>query len=460
MDSICKEFEKDIVIQPKEEEEKPKEEEEKPKKKKQKQLLTVKQCASLKKNPNKNPITGKALNPNIPRGAYYYFMKECKEIMKALEQDAIPERETVPEREISDEEHKRIIRERLTNALKKALKPILNHKDSLENRVHYAKILRRYFGNVQSCIESSKDNPLKVTLREQTSKDLKEKIVFDKRIGSDSVYGTAYLNMGKGLSRVLRFSIKIMPTKFSDEVNLLKKMSRIAELGISPNMPITYSVLKCLSPNDPTLIRNPSANELMKKGKYYVVLNELANGDTHDFFKYNYDIQTYESIILQMIFSLRAFHNIGYVHNDAHLGNYLYHKILPGGFWQYQYKNTVIYVPNTGYLMVLWDPGMAKKENDTILERRIDYNRTLRLIQSIPNNKFYQDKKMIGIPSRIPLNNIIYANEFKDKDNVIKKIIDLLREKKPLFKSIYYKDAKTSTLPPNSKIINKKPYPL
>ena len=458
MDPICEEYHKDIVIEPKEV--KPKEVKPKEPKMQNKQLLTPKQCENLKKNPRKNPITGKALNPEIPRGAYYFFVKECKEIMKELEEDAVPKRETLPEREISDEEHKKIVRERLTNALKKALTPILNHKDSLENRVHFAKVLRRYFGNVQSCIESSRENPLKVTLREKTDKSIKEKIIFDKRIGSDSVYGTAYLNMGKGLSRVLKFSIKIMPTNFSDEVDLLKKMSRIAELGISPNMPITYNVLKCISPNDPTLIRNPSANELIKKGNYYVVLNELANGDTHDFFKYNYDIQTYESIVLQMIFSLRTFHNIGYYHNDAHLGNYLYHKISPGGFWQYQYKNTVIYIPNTGYLMVLWDPGMAKKENDKILQRRLDYNRTLRLLESIPNNKFYQDKKMIGMPSRIPLNDIIYANNFKDKDIVIKKIIDLLREKTPLFTSIYYKDAKTSTLPANSKIINKKPYPL
>lgn len=454
MDPICQEFEKDIIIEPKEEKEKkPKED------KKQKNLLSLKQCESLKKNPRKNPLTGKPLNPEIPRGAYYYFMKECKEIMKEIEDDAIPKRETVPEREITDEEHKKILRERLTNALKKALKPILNQKDSLQNRIHYAKILRRYLGNVQSCIESSRDNPLKVTLREQTSKGLKEKIVFDKRIGSDSVYGTAYLNMGKGLSRVLNFSIKIMPTKFSDEVELLKKMSRIAELGISPNMPITYSVLKCISPNDPTLLRNPSANQLMKDGKYFVVLNELANGDTHDFFKFNYDIQTYESIIMQLIFSLRAFHNIGYVHNDAHLGNYLYHKITAGGFWQYQYKNTVIYVPNTGYLMVLWDPGLAKKESD-VLPRRIDYDRTLRLIYSIPYSAFYQNKNMIGVPTTIPLVDIINGNRSADKDSIIKTIIDLLRKKKPNFTNIYYKDSKTSTLPPNSKIINKKPYPL
>jgi len=449
MDPICLEVTKDIE---------PKEVKPKEPKTKNKQLLTPKQCENLKKNPRKNPITGKPLNPEIPRGAYYHFMKECKQIMKELEENAVPTRETVPEREITNEEHKKIMRERLTNALKKALKPILNHKDSLENRVHFAKVLRRYFGNVQSCIESSKENPLKVTLREKTDKGLTEKIIFDKRIGSDSVYGTAYLNMGKGLSRVLKFSIKIMPKKFIGEVALLRQMSRIAELGISPNMPITYTALKCMSPNDPTLIRNPSANELMKKGNYYVVLNEIANGDTHDFFKYNYSLDTYESIIVQMIFSLRAFHNLGYVHNDAHLGNYLYHKITPGGFWQYQYKNTVIYVPNTGYLMVLWDPGLAKKES-ALLTRYIDYQRTLGLIAVIPISKFYQDKKMIGVPTKIPLSNLLNANRH-DKDSVIKTIIDLLREKNPLFTSIYYKDAKTSTLPPNSKIINKIPYPL
>jgi serine/threonine protein kinase len=394
------------------------------------------------------------------------MVNECKDVQKELDQLAKPKDAPYqPELEISEDKHKQILRLRLRNALRKALRPILNHKDTLENRVHYAKVVRTYLNHVQSCVRSSKQNPLKVALYEEKEGQLKEIIYFDRRIGSESVYGTAYLNAGKGLARILKFSIKIMSDRFTSEVNLLNKMSQLAEKGISPNMPITYAVKKCISPTDTTLLKNPTAIDLMKAGGYYVVLNELANGDTHDFFKFVYSDRVYVSIITQMLFSLQAFHNLGYVHNDAHLGNFLWHKITAGGFWQYKYGNTTIYVPNTGYLMVLWDPGLAKTKKPYVQLPNTDIDRVLRLLMSIPTSRYYQEKKMIGINRTAlqPFEAIHHTMKLNPRGflsaSFMNAFLEILVQQKK-FKHIYYKTSTVNILPSDSIILNKIPYKL
>ena len=108
-------------------------------------IPTKKQCRRLVENPEQNPITGHKLDPNAPNGLYHKMVNECKDVQKELDQLAKPKDAPYqPELEISEDKHKQILRLRLRNALRKALRPILNHKDSLENRVHYAKVVRTY----------------------------------------------------------------------------------------------------------------------------------------------------------------------------------------------------------------------------------------------------------------------------------------------------------------------------
>ena len=46
-------------------------------------------------------------------------------------------------------------------------------------------------------------------------------------------------------------------------------------------------------------------------------------------------------------------------HNDAHSGNFLYHKIKPGGYFHYNIYGKDYYLENIGYLWVIWDFGLA-----------------------------------------------------------------------------------------------------
>ena len=46
-------------------------------------------------------------------------------------------------------------------------------------------------------------------------------------------------------------------------------------------------------------------------------------------------------------------------HNDLHWGNVLVFEVRPGGCWEYKIDDTRYYVPNLGFVFVLWDFGRA-----------------------------------------------------------------------------------------------------
>jgi len=357
-----------------------------------------------------------------------------------------------------------LARKQLRNSLYKTIKPIMDRMDTIESRIQFAKVVRSYLEHIQTCIHSSVDKPNHMALSEKKEKLIKERVIFDKQIGSESVFGSAYLNAGKGLGRLLKFSAKVMPISFINEVDILTKMSALVEKKISPNMPIIYKHVKCTKPKDTTLAANPAANDRIRKGNYYVVLSEIADGDTQNFFQIKHSDDVYESALTQIMFSLRAFHNMGYYHNDAHLGNFLWHKITPGGYWQYQYNETTIYVPNTGHLLVLWDPGSSKPLPTLAIYKDrpmfSDYRYAYSLIDSIETREKFQKLNMIPVPEHIrkPFVNIVKSIPVEDPlpsyNIIIEEFIQLLKSHQ--LKHVYY----NNTLPPNAIIINKKPYPL
>jgi len=81
---------------------------------------------------------------------YQRLLKECEE----LEKDAKPsEGDYRP----TSSEKKQLHKIRLRNALRRALHPILHTADSLENRVHFTKVIRKYNQMIEPCIQSSED---------------------------------------------------------------------------------------------------------------------------------------------------------------------------------------------------------------------------------------------------------------------------------------------------------------
>jgi len=105
---------------------------------------------------------------------------------------------------------------------------------------------------------------------------------------------------------------------------------------------------------------------LQKNSKYHLNLNEIASGDMRMFMNDKANMQSNKSTnaLAQIFLSILSLHNLGYYHNDAHTGNFLYHRIKPGGYIKHTVYGENLYLENMGYLWVIWDFGRSHAKDD------------------------------------------------------------------------------------------------
>jgi hypothetical protein len=158
------------------------------------------------------------------------------------------------------------------------------------------------------------------------------------------------------------------------EIDILKVMTDQVFQGYTPNFPVTYFTMACK-----VLSNNNNNRPAVAKSPYLLVINELAHSDLQGWMRTKREKPEYQSVFAQIVLAVYAFQRLGACHNDVHLGNFLIHKVTPGGYWRYAIPNfkdpskpSYIYVENKGWLLVLWDPGLAGKwsreewENDFV----------------------------------------------------------------------------------------------
>jgi len=195
-------------------------------------------------------------------------------------------------------------------------------------------------------------------------------IVLEKTIGSPSVFGDIYLAHFKG--KLGEFAIKTIKRAkyiqpFIDvEVKLQDLLTKYVIDFKSIHFPITYGTLYCPKP------------------KRIYQLNELADGDMKQLV--NSYVKDYEESMFSKISRKSELKNRGkiilncfgqclisalmfntytdHLHNDTHFGNFLYHTVDKGGYFHYKYKDKDYYLENLGYIMVIWDFGLAKPFSD------------------------------------------------------------------------------------------------
>ena len=224
--------------------------------------------------------------------------------------------------------------------------------NTLEQRIQYALRVMRYLRDV-------KPNPcLSILVTRQmvlTNTNGDAVVTFQKRIGGDSLRGVAYLNSATGgANRLLRFSCKLTTSEV--EVKILKHLNGVVFVSGFPNIPITYGVFKC----DKRCV-DADCPEVTKNLDYYMVMNELAKCDLLTWLQEVHTPAEIESVVMQLFLAIQHFHSLGYSHNDLHLKNVLIHEIKTATqatattYWHYKRGSQDIYVPNTGFLLVLWD---------------------------------------------------------------------------------------------------------
>ena len=232
-------------------------------------------------------------------------------------------------------------------------------RTTLEDRVEAYNIFDDVFNlqmTLKPCIYNSNGDRFIRNNKDENVIDL------GKRIGSYSLYGMVYASSGLNSNKLLGFSTKLMKDNDSNqlEVKLLQAMTDLAISGICQNMPITYKVMECNKTCEQMNKESDICPDVIKHDRYLVVLNELANYSMDSFLESPHNLKTFQSVVMQILFSIYSFHSLGYCHQDAHMGNFLIHEIVADGLWHYKVVGEDIYVKNYGYLVVLWDPGLAK----------------------------------------------------------------------------------------------------
>ena len=141
---------------------------------------------------------------------------------------------------------------------------------------------------------------------------------------------------------------------------LFKKISTNAVKNNLLHIPLYYFDLTCN-----LIIKTKAYPKILQDAKknnknYSIILYELAEGDLMSFINKNIDTEMWKNIYEQVFMSIFILHNMGYIHNDTHRGNFLYRKINKGGCFHYKINGNDYYIKNLGILWMIWDFGNSR----------------------------------------------------------------------------------------------------
>ena len=273
------------------------------------------------------------------------------------------------------------------------------------------------------------------------SKSFNNVFYIGKRIGTKSKYGHVYTMANK--KSTIKIALKVIDdvkqihtiSGIDSELYVLKKLLTRKKPNI--HLPIIYGIYECrLDSNKDVWIHSvrPSESSYTDsdestpiKNKYTVILNELADGDLKDIVhtpSVKKDYNTMKSITLQCIISIYIYHKMGFVHKDAHYGNFLYHKTNNTCIC-YVYEKKKYYIDNFGYTIVIWDFGFSKKDK----KDKKDYLRILRILYSFIPDTLLKDIKKIPYLDGAILNK--NPDLIKSEKDLIRDILTILASSKP-----------------------------
>jgi len=418
-------------------------------------------CDKWLQNKTINPLTMRKISETGT--IYKKLVKKCLE-KKEIKPEIIPE--------INSKEKKK-------NAFKKIHKLFIPYiKRSTINiidRINYFLIIKNYLLSIKeknNCLRlyNIETNPANIVYR------IGSKIILDKKIGTPSAYGIVFLShfksnvkYGHKFDKLNKFAVKITNQALDNkkEIQILKQLTRYVIELKCPHFPISYGSLKCDNPNiksnnsdDYLIVKNKHKNktylpEMINKNKKFLIqINELASGDFHSLFNRPNNIDAFNAIS-QILISIMFFNNYTKMyHNDAHTGNFLYHKIKPGGYLHYNIYGKDYYLENQGYLWVIWDFGFVthqsahRKIGTTKIYKAVntDFN-TIMNAMAYYNANFKLDIRAFKTLLNTEITPYHYITDYSKLEELNKKLLNILVANVSSF---------TTKKPSN--VINKTPY--
>lgn len=334
--------------------------------------------------------------------------------------------------------------------------PFINRVSiNIDDRVKTYNLYHRYLSkyDTKQCLKVSKNND-KITY---SLADDNVKIV--KQIGSVSLYGVVFLSKGTNTGELFRFASKIIPEHEYNlaEFNILKEVTKIVIERRNPHFPIMYYNFNCSKPES-----NKELPKLINKKGYDIYINELANGDAKMFVHEHYsNDKKLNNALMQIFISIYSFHCIGYLHNDTHWGNFLYHKIKPGGYIKYIINGKELYLENVGYLWVIWDFGAVEKITGQTSTYRItrDYQEILNGFSNVNKGGYLPNNLKISFATIPLVYDISYLiDDFRENYDSVKNISSAFFDRFIRLSKVFLKK---EDLPKGAIIINKEnPYKI
>ena len=432
-----------------------------------KETLTQKDiCSKWLQDKNINPETKRKIKEN---GEVYKKLSKLCSLKQKLKPSSSKSLETSETRK--------------KNAVKKIHKlfiPYINRiTANIIDRVNYFTIIKRYLLSIKDV-----NNCMRLYNIDEKTKHITyrigKRIILDKKIGTPSAYGIVFLShfksnikYGTKFDKLNKFAIKITDQSAGNkqEIKILETLTKAVIELKCPHFPISYGSLICnnsrvksKNPDDYSIVKDKHKNKIINK-QYYpdivnrnksllIQINELASGDLHSLLKQpiQKDVLNY---MTQIFISIMFFHYYtNSHHNDAHSGNFLYHKIKPGGYFHYNIYGKDYYLENIGYLWVIWDFGLATHFSKTTKIGTTNFRKAISTdyYKIIDTFGYYN---VVMTANEVNIRKILYNEistyyviyDYSRMRELQEKILNLLLANVPSF----------TTIKP-SKIINKTPY--
>jgi hypothetical protein len=237
---------------------------------------------------------------------------------------------------------------------------LIANKFTLDNRVKISKYLQARLKSINEndCLDT------KIFKDGKRGYTIKNVIDLVKKIGTESAYGAIYLSSIKESLGGFSIVSKVMAAT-KDNLQEIKLMREITDkLLLTKKTKHFAAVHKHAVCKRDSLISYQGENMIMPNKLKLVSINELAHGDLKTLVAKrdvagNMNLMC--NLLFQVFISIGTFQNlVGYVHNDAHYGNFLYQMNNEKGYYEYEFDGKKYYLKACGYNMMIYDFGLSK----------------------------------------------------------------------------------------------------
>jgi hypothetical protein len=240
---------------------------------------------------------------------------------------------------------------------------LIANKFTLDNRVKFSKYLQTRLKSINEsdCLDT------KIFKDGKRGYTIKNVIDLVKKIGTESAYGAIYLSSIKESLGGFSIVSKVMAAT-KDNLQEIKLMREITDkLLLTKKTKHFAAVHKHAICKRDSLISYQGEKMIMANKLKLVSINELAHGDLKTLVAKR-DIAGNMNLMCNLLFqvfiSIGTFQNlVGYVHNDAHYGNFLYQMNNEKGYYEYEFDGKKYYLKACGYNMMIYDFGLSKNIN-------------------------------------------------------------------------------------------------